>query len=318
LNAIPVDLRRAIGVGIGFFIAFIGLVNARLVIVPSGTIAGMTSDPSSVLPPVTFGSLREPEAIVAFIGLVVIGVLMARRIPGAILLGIAASTVAALILGVGSLPAAIFETPSFETFGAADMSKALTVAAIPLLISVMMVDFFDTMGTATAVMDEAGLEDENGRIPRLRELLAVDSLGAIIGGVFGVSSTTAYVESAAGVAEGARTGMHNIVVGLLFLAAIFIAPVFAIVPGAATAPALIVVGFLMCGGITRIDFRTVASGLPAFILMLMVPMTYSIAHGIGYGFTSYVLISLFTGRGRDVHPLMYGTAAVFVAYFIFG
>ena len=181
-----------------------------------------------------------------------------------------------------------------------------------------MVDFFDTLGTATAITDEAGLQDENGRIPRLRALLAVDAISASLGGLFGVSSATSYIESAAGVAEGARTGLHSVFVGGFFLLAIFMAPIFSVVPAAATAPALIVVGFLMAQQITRIDFSNVRSGLPAFVLLVMVPLTYSIAHGIGYGFITYVLINLLTGRVRDVHPLMVVTAAAFGIYFIFG
>lgn len=317
LHAIPVDLRRSIGVGIGLFIAVIGLVNARIVIVPPGTIAALGANPESVLPPVTFGSLTSPEPAIAFIGILVVGILIARRVPGAIVLGIVAATIVALIIGVTQPPSALIATPSFETFGAADIGAALTLTALPLLASIVMVDFFDTMGTATAIMDDAGLTDERGRIPRLRELLAMDSLGAVIGGLFGVSSATSYIESAAGVAEGARTGTHSLVVGVLFLLAILIAPVFAIVPAAATAPALIVVGYLMCQQITRIDFMTIRTGLPAFILLLTVPLTYSIAHGIGYGFITYVLIDLVTNRGRDVHPLMFVTAAAFGAYFVF-
>jgi AGZA family xanthine/uracil permease-like MFS transporter len=317
LHAIPVDLRRAIGVGIGLFIAFIGLVNARIVIVPPGTIAAINAHPDSVLPPVTFGSLAAPEPAIAFAGLIVVGILIARRVPGAIVLGIVAATLVALVIGVTRPPAALFATPSFATFGAANLRAALTLTALPLLASIVMVDFFDTMGTATAIMDDAGLTDEHGRIPGLRRLLAMDSLGAIIGGWFGVSSATSYIESAAGVAEGARTGTHSVVVGGLFLLAIFIAPVFAVVPAAATAPALIVVGYLMCQQITRIDFMNIRTGLPAFVLLLTVPLTYSIAHGIGYGFIAYVLIDLATNRGRDVHPLMVVTAAAFGAYFLF-
>jgi adenine/guanine/hypoxanthine permease len=318
LHAIPLDLRRAIGVGIGLFITLIGLVNARLVIVPPGTVSALTADPGQIMPPVTFGSVTHTDTAIAFIGIIVIGILIAREVPGAIMLGIAAATVAALVLGVAHAPTALAAAPNFEIFGQADIGAALTIAALPLVASVIMVDFFDTLGTASAVADEAGLEDENGRIPRLRALLSIDAISASIGGLFGVSSATSYVESAAGVAEGARTGLHNVVVGLLFAVAIFAAPLFSVVPAAATAPALIAVGFLMCRQITRIDFRDVATGLAAFVLLVTIPLTYSIAHGIGYGFVTYVVICAFTGRARTVHPLMYATALVFLLYFVFG
>jgi AGZA family xanthine/uracil permease-like MFS transporter len=318
LHAIPIDLRRAIGAGIGLFITFIGLVNARLVTVPPGTVSALTRDPASTLPPVTFGHLAMPETAIAFVGLVVIGILIAKDIPGAIVIGIIASTIVALAAGVTHAPSALFATPNFSSFGAADVRAAATIAAIPLLAAVIMVDFFDTLGTATAIADQAGLHDANGRIPRLRSLLAVDAISASIGGFFGASSVTAYIESAAGVAEGARTGLHTVFVGVFFALAIFLAPLFSIVPAAATAPALIVVGFLMSRQLAQIDFRNVTTGLPAFILLVMVPMTYSIAHGIGYGFITYVLINLLTGKVREVHPLMVVTAAAFGAYFLFG
>jgi AGZA family xanthine/uracil permease-like MFS transporter len=318
LHAIPVDLRRAIGVGIGLFITFIGLVNARLVVVPAGTVAALSADPSGTLPPVTFGTLASADALIAFTGLIVVGVLISRRVPGAIVFGILIATALAFVLGVAHAPAALFATPDFSTIGQADVRAALTLAALPLVASVVMVDFFDTLGTVTAVSEEAGLQDERGRIPRLRAVLSVDALSASLGGFLGASSATSYIESAAGVAEGARTGLHSVVVGGLFALAIFIAPLFAIVPAAATAPALIVVGFLMCQQITRIDFKDVGSGLPAFVLLVTIPLTYSIAHGIGYGFITYVLIQALTGRARNVDPLMWITAAAFAAYFLFG
>ena len=178
-----------------------------------------------------------------------------------------------------------------------------------------MVDFFDTIGTVTAIAETGGLHDGEGRVPRLRSILAIDSISASIGGPFGVSSVTSYIESAAGVAEGARTGLHNVVVAALFAACMFVAPLVAIVPAAATAPALIVVGFLMCQQITRMDFGAIDTAIPAFLILLMTPLTYSISHGIGYGFIAYVAIKLLRGRPRDVQPMMYATAALFVAYF---
>jgi AGZA family xanthine/uracil permease-like MFS transporter len=317
VDAIPIDLRRAIAVGIGLFIAFIGAVNARLVVVPRGTIAALAANPSAVLPPVTFGSLRQPESLIALIGVIVIAMLLARGVKGALLIGIAVATGMSLILGVAKSPQGPWlQAPSFGTFFQADLGPAFRASAIPLVLSLVMVDFFDTIGTATAIGEAAGLADAQGRLPRLKSVLAIDAASASIGGVFGASSVTSYVESAAGVAEGARTGLHTVFVGLLFLAAALAAPVAAFVPAAATAPALLAVGFLMAREITRIDFRTFDTAVPAFLTVLLVPLTWSIAHGIGYGFIAHVAMRLGSGRPRDVHPLMYGTAAAFIAYFV--
>jgi adenine/guanine/hypoxanthine permease len=317
MDAIPVDLRRAIGAGIGLFIAFIGAVNARFVVVPPSTVAVLSHDQTAVMPPVMAGSLRHPDALLAVCGLVLTAVLIARRQPGALLLGIVATTLAALATGRAHLPAnAWVEVPQLVTLGAANLGAVLRWTAMPLVLSLMMVDFFDTIGTATAISEEAGLHDAHGRIPRLKALLAVDAISASIGGLLGASSVTSYIESAAGVADGARTGLHSVGVGVLFAAAMFFAPIAGIVPAAATAPALIVVGFLMIGAITRIDFARVETAFPAFVTILLVPLTYSIAHGIGGGAICYVLINLLRGRPRDVHPLMYGVAAAFGGYFV--
>jgi adenine/guanine/hypoxanthine permease len=178
------------------------------------------------------------------------------------------------------------------------------------------VDFFDTIGTASAIAEEAGLEDESGRIPGLKGILIVDSMSASVGGLLGASSVTSYIESAAGVAEGARTGLHSVFVGLMFAVAVFAAPLAGIVPGAATAPALIAVGFLMCTQITRIDFKQLDTAIPAFILLITIPFTYSISHGIGYGFIAFVAIKLLSGQPKAVHPLMYVVAVAFAAYFL--
>ena len=318
LAAIPRDLRRAIGVGIGLFIAFIGVLNARLVIVPGGTLRGLTENPAAILPPVTFGSLDAPEPLIALAGLALTGVLLVKRVPGAIVLGILGSTVLALVTGLTQLPGQLLALPQFQTLFHADLRAAMQVAALPLLASLVMVDFFDTIGTVSAIAEEARLQDEQGRIPRLRQILTVDGAAAGIGGLFGVSSVTSYIESAAGVAEGARTGLHSIFVALLLALAVFLTPLIAIVPAAATAPALIVVGFLMCNQITRIDFQTLDSALPAFVLLITIPFTYSISHGIGYGFITYTLIKLLTLRLQDLHPLMLGTSVAFAAYFVFG
>ncbi len=317
MRAIPRDLRRAIGVGIGLFIAFIGLVNARVVIVPPGTIQVLATGAKVALPPVTFGSLRHPETAIALASLLVMAALMARRVKGSILIGIGFGTLVSLIAGVASLPRGSWlSIPRFDTVGQADLRGAFSLHLLPLFVAVLLVDFFDTIGTSTAIAEEAQLTDANGEIPRLRRLLSIDSVAAAIGGLFGASSVTSYIESAAGVAEGARTGLHSVVVAVMFALAIFATPIAGIVPAAATAPALIVVGFLMTQQIARIDLRAIPTALPAFVLLITIPLTYSISHGIGYGFVTYVAVQVLLGKPRVVHPLMYAAAAAFAADFL--
>jgi len=312
MHAIPRDLRLAIGAGIGLFIAFIGLSKAGIVV----------HDPHTL---VTHGSLRTPAAAVAGVGFLVTAALVARKVPGALVIGILLTTALAFTWdyfhgGFGLIekwPPKI-AAPSFAAAFHADIRGAMKWSFVPLILAVMMVDFFDTLGTATAIAEEAKLIDDQGRIPGIRRILIVDSLSASIGGVLGASSVTSYIESAAGVAEGARTGLHSVFVGLFFLLAIVAAPLAGIVPAAATAPALILVGFLMISQMARIDFNDLAISIPAFVILLTIPLTYSIAHGIGYGFVAFVAIKLLTLRPRDVHPLMYVTAAAFLGYFLFG
>jgi AGZA family xanthine/uracil permease-like MFS transporter len=305
MDAIPRDLRLATGAGIGLFIAFIGLVNGGIVHmkVPEA--------------PLTNGLMSSHEAIVTVVGLVVTAALMARRVPGAFLIGIAVATAVAFPLHVATLPPGWrpWAAPSFANAFRADVRSALQWKLLPALFAVLMVDFFDTLGTATAIGEQAGLVDASGRVVGIRRVLVVDSLAASIGGLFGASSVTAYIESASGVAEGARTGLHSVFVGLLFLAAIFVAPLAGVVPAAATAPALILVGFLMLGQLVRINLDDRETAIPAFVTLITIPLTYSIAHGIGYGFVLFVAMKLLAGKPRQVRPLMYVVAAAFAAYF---
>lgn len=316
MHAIPLDLRRAISVGIGLFIALIGAVNARIVVVPGGSLAALSANPLATVPPVTHGPLQAAEPLLALAGLLIIAVLLSRKVTGAIVIGMAAATVGGLLLGVSHWPAGDWlRLPRFDTLFQADVRSVLDVRLLPLLLAIVMVDFFDTLGTVTAVAETGQLHDSQGRIPRLRSVLAIDSIGAIVGGAFGVSSVTSYVESAAGVAEGARTGLHNVVVAALFAACMFAAPLVTVVPAAASAAALIVVGFLMCQHIVRIDFDAVDTAVPSFLILLLTPLTFSISHGIGFGFIAYVAIKLLRGRSGDVQPMMYGAAALFAGYF---
>jgi AGZA family xanthine/uracil permease-like MFS transporter len=315
MHAIPVDLRRAIGVGIGLLIAFIGAVNARLVIVPEATAVAVSKTRAAVLPPVTSGELTAPEPLIALLGLLAIAYLLHRRVTGALVIGIAFATI--LAIGFKLVPApsgSPIRLPILATFFQATPREALDIRFAALLLSLVMIDFFDTVGTVTGIAEASGLSDSRGHIPGLRRILAIDAVSASVGGALGASSVTAYVESAAGVAEGARTGLHSVVVGGLFLLAAFAAPLVALVPSAATAPALIVVGLLMVRQITRIEFHSWRTAVPAFLILLMIPLTYSISHGIGLGFIAYVVITLADRRFSEIHPLMYAAAAAFAVH----
>jgi AGZA family xanthine/uracil permease-like MFS transporter len=308
MNAVPLALKRAIGVGIGLFILFIGFVNGGLIGIPEGGAV-----------PVEFIFPNTPGAWVTIIGLLITVVLFARKIPGALIISIFATTVVALLWDVASVPDNFSVTPSFDTLGAFDLGNVFTqlgfVAAALTIFSFMLTDFFDTMGTATAITEQAGLTDEDGNIEGIGKLLFVDSIGAAAGGAAGVSSNTSYIESSAGVAEGGRTGLTSVVVGVLFLIAIFLSPLAGIIPSQATAPVLILVGFLMAGLIKGIDFDDFEEGFPALLAIVLMPLTFSITVGIGAGFVMYTLIKVVKGKAGDVHPLMWVVAISFIVYF---
>jgi len=308
MNAVPVSLKRAIGVGIGLFILFIGFVSGGLI---EGT--GAPSAPVGFVFPNTAG------AWVTLIGLAITVVLYARKVPGALIISILATTLIALLWDVASVPESLSVTPSFDTLGAFDLGNVFThlglVAAVLTIFSFMLTDFFDTMGTATAITEQAGLVDENGNIDGIGKLLFVDSIGAAAGGAAGVSSNTSYIESSAGVAEGGRTGLTTVVVGVLFLLAIFLSPLAGIVPPQATAPVLILVGFLMAGLIKGIDFDDLEEGFPALLAIVLMPLTFSITVGIGAGFVMHTLIKVVKGKVADIHPLMWVVTVAFLIYF---
>ncbi len=304
MDAIPTDLKRAIGVGIGLFIAFIGLKNAELVV----------ADPVTFL---TFGKIGLRNGI-ALIGLLLTAALMARKVKGAILIGIIGSTLIAAFLNLVQWPERLVEgikPEYFSTFFQLDLKSAFSVGLVTTIFAFLITDFFDTMGTIVAVGEEGGFVTKDGKVPRLKNVLLIDSLAAVTGGLFGCSSVTTYIESASGVGEGGRTGLTAVTTGILFILAIFFAPVIGIVPPYATAPALIVVGFLMLSVVKGINWEDFTVALPAGLTIIMIPLTYSISKGIGYGFISYALVKLFTGKGKDVHPLMYLAALAFVVDF---
>ncbi len=332
-RAVPAALRAAITVGIGLFIAIIGLVDAGIVRSGSGTPLQLGVN----------GNLDGWPVTVFVVGLLLMAVLYARRVPGAILIGIVVATVLALIaqsvfdvgsqtnaagevvkptgwsLNVPALSGSPVAAPDFGLVGQVDVFGAFSrigvLAAVVLVFTLVLSDFFDTMGTVVGIGSQAGLLDADGNPPRTGRILLVDGAAAVAGGVGSVSSNTAFVESASGVGEGARTGLASVVTGVLFLLTTFLAPLARVVPYEAAAPALVLVGFLMMSQVRNVAWDDVAIGVPVFLTAVLMPYTYSITTGIGAGFVSYALLMTATGRARKVHPLLWVVAAVFVAYF---
>jgi len=330
-RAVPRELKVAIGVGIGLFIALIGFVNAGFVRQGVGTPLELGSG----------GSLAGWPVAVFVIGLVLAIVLMVRKVRGGLLIAVIGTTVLALVVeavahvgasgednptgwhqNVPSVPDALVELPDlsligqFSLFGA--VGKIGVLAVVLLVFSILLADFFDTMGTMVAVGQEAKLLDEDGNPPRTQQILVVDSLGAVAGGMGSVSSNTAYVESTSGVADGARTGLASVVTGIAFLLATFLAPLVAMVPSEAAAPVLVVVGFLMVAQVADLDWKSPEVAIPAFLTLALMPFTYSISVGIGAGFIAFVVVKLALGKARSIHPLMWVAAIAFVVYFTLG
>ncbi|HLS62979.1 MAG TPA: NCS2 family permease [Ruania sp.] len=336
-RAVPKELRTAISVGIGLFIALIGLVDAGIVRIPA-----------SQATPVELGvdgSLAGWPTLVFVIGLLAAIILYLRQVRGALLIAIIGATVLALVveafaqvggsmnadgspnptgwrLNVPELPDQWVTLPDFGLLGQFSLlgswSKIGGVTVILLVFSLLLADFFDTMGTMVAVGTEAKLLDEDGSPIGTRQILIVDSIAAAAGGAASVSSNTSYIESTAGVGDGARTGLASIVTGIAFLLATFLSPIVDIVPSEAATPALVVVGFLMMTQVLGIDWARAEAAVPAFLTIVLMPFTYSITAGMGAGFIAFVVIQVFMGKARRVHPLMWVTAVLFILYFLRG
>jgi AGZA family xanthine/uracil permease-like MFS transporter len=304
MKAVPNSLKLAIAVGIGLFILFIGFVNGGLIVGGGGT-------------PVSFVFPDTAAAAITLLGLLIAIVLFVRKVKGALVITILVTAVLAIVFGVNDWPSS-FPAPKFDTLFEVDLTNVFDLGAVTALLTIftfMLTDFFDTMGTATAIVEEAGLTDENGDIPDVGKLLLADSAGAAVGGLFGVSSNTSYIESAAGVEEGGRTGFTSVVVGLLFLVTIFLSPLAVLISGPVTASVLILVGFLMTGFIKQIDFDDLEEGFPALLAIILMPLTYSITVGIGAGFVTHTLIKVVKGKTREVPVVMWVVTAAFIVYF---
>ena len=313
MDAIPVSLRHAISVGLGLFIAMIGLADAGIIVADESTM-------------VTLGDVFSPTFLVGLISIVVTIVLYAMNVKGALLLGIIIAVIAGIPLGVTQMPAGIVSGLDFSTFGApflTDETGVMGIAKVvtnPTLLvfafSLMMSDFFDTMGTAMAVAKQGEFLEDDGRVKDIKPILIVDSAAAAVGGLVGASSITTFVESASGAADGGRTGLSSVVAGLLFIVAAFFSPLISVVSSAATCGALVFVGYLMMSEVTEIDWSDLLEGLPAFLIVAGVPLTYSISNGIGFGFIAYVVVAAVPGQLKKIKPLMWVAALAFLVYFL--
>ena len=310
MNAIPISLKRAIGVGIGLFILFIGFFDAGIIVS-----VAPPADPLDWVYPIS------PAHFVFFFGLFLTFALWALKVRGSLIISIALTTVLAIVTNVQPIPDTFTVTPNFSTLGLGLQDipgifsiEAGVLAAVLAIFTIMLSDFFDTMGTVTGVAEEAGLANEDGSVPGVGRVLLVDGLAAAVGGAAGVSSNTTYIESAAGVGDGGRTGLTSVVTGILFLAAIFLAPIVQIVPLVATAPALVLVGYLMFTIVGEIDVRDPYNGIPALLTMILMPLTFTIFIGIGAGIVTWVFLQVVARRFNEVHWLMW---IIFLAYLVF-
>lgn len=310
LNCIPFSLKKAISAGIGLFIAFIGLQGSGIIVDNPATLVSM-------------GSLTSPNAIVTIAGLFAVAVMLIYNVRGALLYGILFATVIGAFLGVTKTEnftlAGIFAVPSVApTFWQFDFSQIFTTDMIFVLTTFLFVDLFDTVGTLVGVATKGSLLDKEGRLPEAKQAFMADAIGTCVGAVLGTSTVTSFVESASGVAAGGRSGLTALVIAFFFLISLFLAPVFLLIPAAATAPALIIVGLFMISPIKEVDFDDFTVSVPVFVTIIGMPLSYSIAHGIAWGVISYVVINLLTGKIKQIHPLTFILAIIFAAKFIIG
>ncbi|MCB9948537.1 MAG: NCS2 family permease [Rhodospirillaceae bacterium] len=306
INAIPKSLKMAIAAGIGLFLAIIGLKNAGIIV----------GDPNTL---VTLGNLTTPEPILAAVGFVVMAALTALRVPGALIIAILLVSAAGMIFGISPVPESILSQPPdpSPTFAQLDIGGALNIGLLTIVFAFLFVDLFDTAGTLVGVSARAGLLDERGRLPRLGRALLADSTATVAGSVLGTSTTTSYIESAAGINAGGRTGLTAVTVAVLFLLTLFFSPLATSIPAYATAPALVFVACLMARGLTEIDWDDVTEYAPALVTAIAMPLTFSIAHGIAFGFITYAAIKLLSGRFGDAKPTVLVLAVLFIVKFAY-
>ncbi|MDO5755418.1 MAG: NCS2 family permease [Tissierellia bacterium] len=309
VNSIPASLKSAVAVGIGLFIGFIGLQQAGIIVLDEVTL-------------VTLGDLRSPGAIVCIVGLITTALLLIKNIPGALLIGVLISTLVGIPLGVTQTPQAIVSAPpslkpTFLAFRSVSLQQIFSVSMMTAVITLLFVDLFDTIGMLVGTASKADMLDENGELPRATGALFADAVGTTIGAILGTSTITTFAESTAGISEGGRTGLTGIVASLLFLMAMFFSPIFLAIPGAATASALLYVGLFMLANITKIGFDDYTESIPAYLTMILMPLTYSIGNGLMFGIISYAICKLISGRYKECSVVVYILATLFVLKIIF-
>ncbi len=304
VNGIPDCLKHSTAAGIGMFIAFVGLRNAKLIVANAATFVGL-------------GSFSDKETQTACLGLILTLALMARKVPGAILLGVIATTIVGAFRGISCWPTTFFSMPHpSATFLQLDFRGAIHLGLLEILFAFLFVDLFDNVGTLVGVCEQGGFV-KNGRIPRVGRVLMADSIGTMFGALTGTSTVTSYIESAAGVAAGARTGLSNIAVAMLFLLAMFCSPLATAIPSYATAPALILVGVLMAQSLAQVNWQEFSDALPAFITMLVTPLAFSIATGLTMGVIAYTLVKVAAGKYREINVLIWILTVIFILRYVY-
>ncbi|SHI82144.1 putative MFS transporter, AGZA family, xanthine/uracil permease [Clostridium cavendishii DSM 21758] len=305
INSLPMNIKRAISVGIGIFIALLGLDNAKIVVHNEG---------GALL---SLGDLKSSVVILAIIGIIITSILVARKVKGALLIGILITTLIGIPMGITKLPNSILSTPPSisKTFMAFEWTHVFTKDMAIVLFTLLFMDMFDTIGTLVGVATKANMLDENGNVPNAKQALLADAIGTTVGACLGTSALTAYVESASGVAEGGKTGLTAVSTAFMFIIALFMSPIFLMIPSAATAPALVLVGLFMLEPIKNIDLTHFAEAIPAFITLIAIPLTYSIADGIAFGMITYVIINFTTGNKKNIKLSTYIIAALFLIKF---
>lgn len=306
INCIPTNVKKAISVGIGLFIAFIGFQNAGIIINDDATL-------------VILGDLTSGAALLAVIGLLITGILLAFKVKGALLIGIIATTIVGIPFGITSAPSGSWAPPSLSPIlFKFEFASIFSFDMLVVLFTFLFVDMFDTVGTLIGVSTKAGILDKDGNIPKVKQALMADAVGTTVGACLGTSTVTTYVESSAGVAEGGKTGLTALTTAVLFLLALFVSPLFLAIPGAATAPALILVGLFMMTPVKEIDFNDYTEAIPAFLTLIVMPLAYSIADGIMLGMLSWILLKLLAGKSKDINILTIVVGILFLLKLLLG
>ncbi|USK34191.1 NCS2 family permease [Bacillus sp. F19] len=307
INSIPEELKHAVGAGIGLFITFVGFQNAGIITNNDAVLVGL-------------GNLKDGNALLAIFGVFITVIFMVKRINGGIFYGMILTAIMGMIFQLIDVPTQVVgAVPSLEpTFGAAfqNLDQLFTLQMLVVILTFLFSDFFDTAGTLVAVANQAGLIKDN-KLPRASKALFADSAATVIGSILGTSTTTSYIESSAGVAAGARTGFASVVTAVLFLLALFFSPLLSVITAPVTAPALIIVGILMVSSLGKIDWNRFEMAVPAFLTIIAMPLTYSIATGIAIGFIFYPVTMIVKGKAKEIHPIMYGLFVIFILYFVF-